>query len=228
MYRKIRITVVSLVAVMACVFSSTGTLSYFTDSDGTINNFTVGNASTVLAIYDDVSDANNKRALDASRYTVTDNLDVPIYLQATNDGNIPVYQRFRVVIPKVLAGVVTLNLPAMTDSCVVETVAQHTCSNADYTVIYDEAVEATEYAEYYVVSNSALAVNDVTKEWPTLGIHFGELTSVDNYQSLLTCGNDNSGNNCALGIRVYSDAIQTNGFVNGAVDAFTGFAETYN
>lgn len=229
MYHKFRIIVVSLVVVMMCVLSSTGTLSYFMDSDGATNSFTIGNASTVLAVYGDVAGENKQLFNTESLSPIEDGSDVAYYLQATNDGNIPVYQRFRVVLPKALDGVVTLNLPTMNEGCVVETVAGHTCENADYTVIYDDSVivdSTTEYAEYYIISKNPLAVNGMTREWPMLGIHFGDITGVQNYESLLECS-DGSGNNCALGIKAYSDVIQTTGFTN-AVNAFANFTETYN
>ena len=125
MYHKVRITVVSLVAVAVCMLSSAGTLSYFTDTDAKTNNFVVGNASTELAIYGsedgETSFADGtSTALAESNGKIVSGSQVPFYLRATNDGNIPVYQRFRVVIPAALAGVVTLNLPNM-NSCAVET-----------------------------------------------------------------------------------------------------------
>ena len=227
MYHKIRITVVSLVVMVICVLSSAGTLSYFTDTDSATNDFVVGNASTELKIYGDSAGENE---FDASGYTLTDNLNIPFYPQATNDGNIPVYQRFRVVIPIALAGKITLALPTMNDNCVVETVANHTCSNANYTVKYNPSVvvenEPT-YAEYYIIGNSELAVNGKTSKWPMEGIKIGNIYSVNDYDSLLTCAvGDNSGNNCTLGIRTYSDVIQATGFMD-ALDAFTGVGETY-
>ena len=205
MYHKIRITVVSLIVIAICVLSSGATLSYFTDSVATTNNFTVGNASTSLAIYNDVA-GGSEYLFDADDYDLIDNLDIPYYLQATNDGNIPVYQRFRVVIPKDLASVVTLN----------------TSTNSNYTVTYDPSVNDT-YAEYYIVSNTALAVGNTTAEWPTISIHIGDISGVDN--SLFTCANSNA-NNCVLGISVYSDAIQVAGFTSAA-QALANLAETY-
>ena len=129
MHRKIRITIVSLMVMIACMISSVGTLSYFTDTDGATNSFTVGNASTVLSMYDDVS-GDEKREFDASRYSpLTDGMDdIPFYLQATNSGNIPVYQRFRVVIPIGLEDVVTLKLPT-DESCNIKTVDGHKLGN---------------------------------------------------------------------------------------------------
>ena len=205
MYHRIRITVVSLIAIAICVLSSGATLSYFTDSVATTNNFTVGNASTSLAIYNDVA-GGSEHLFNASSYTLTNNLDIPYYLQATNNGNIPVYQRFRVVIPKDLASVVTLNVP----------------TNDNYTVTYDPSVNDT-YAEYYIVSNTMLAVGNTTAEWPTTSIHIGNLSGVDN--SLFTCANNNA-NSCVLGISVYSDAIQAAGFTS-ATQALANLAETY-
>ena len=236
MYHKVRITVVSLIVMVVAVLSSTSTLSYFTDTDSTTNSFVVGNASTVLAIYGDSAGEN---AFDASEYILTDGSvykdnaslsQIPFYPQATNDGNIPVYQRFRVVIPIALAGEITLALPTMSDNCVVETTTDHICSNADYTVIYNPSVPVADtptYAEYYIVSNSPLAVNGTTAEWPIAGIKIGNISGVNGYDSLLTCAEgDNSKNNCTLGIRTYSDAIQTAGFVD-ALKAFASAGETY-
>ena len=224
MYRKIRITVISLVTMAICVLSSTATLSYFTDTDAKTNDFTVGNASTSLAIYDELT--NSRRVFDAGRYMLTDNLDIPFYPQATNDGNIPVYQRFRVVIPIDLAQVVTLNLPAMDEGCVISTASENTCSNSDYTIVYKPSVNVentSTYAEYYITSNNVLGVDSTTSEWPITGIHISGISGVDN--SLFVCANNNN-NSCVLGVNVYSDAIQTTGF-SSAVDAFEDFAETF-
>ena len=234
MYHKVRITVVSLVVMAICMLSSVTTLAYFTDTDSTTNNFVVGSVSTELKIYDDIT-GSEKHILDASEYVPADGYvykdsvelsEMPFYLQATNTGNIPVYQRFRVVIPIALAGAITLDLPTMTDNCVVETVANHTCSNADYTVIYNSSVEVGNeptYAEYYIISENKLAVGDTTQEWPTLGIRFGDISGKTN---LLTCSESSSSGDCTLGIRTYSDAIQTAGFAN-AVSAFGSLGETY-
>ncbi len=221
MYRKIRITVVSLVIIVVCALSSTTTLSYFTDTDAKINDFTIGSISTVLAIYDDVT-GDGKRPLDVNRYPLTtgEQNDIPFYLQATNSGNVSVYQRFRVVIPIALASMVTLDLSDM-DDCVVETAPDYTCSNADYIATYNSSVDNT-YAEYYVVSKNVLGVGRTTSEWPTTSIHIdGNFVADD---SGFACENDS--NNCVLGIRAYSDAIQTAGFVD-AVTAFENLTETY-
>ncbi|MBR3322056.1 SipW-dependent-type signal peptide-containing protein [Candidatus Saccharibacteria bacterium] len=238
MYHKVRITVVSLVVMAICVLSSVGTLSYFTDTDAATNEFMVGYASTVLKIYDDVSDASNKHEIVASDYTAVDNyvlkyassiteeqLDsLPFYLQASNDGNIPVYQRFRVVIPIALANVVSLDLPNTYNGCNVKTAENNTCSNDDYTITYNPSVSVEDtptYAEYYIVSNDKIIVNGKTKEWPINGIKFGAVSGLG---ELLMCENNSS--NCAVGIKAYSDAIQTAGFQT-ATAAFAGVGETY-
>jgi len=229
MYHKIRITVVALVVVTVCMLSSATTLSYFTDSAMKENTFTVGNASTTLAIYDDVT-GETKHEFNTSDYEpLESNVDIPFYLQAENNGNIPVYQRFRVVIPIALAGVVTLNLPTMDENCVIDTivVGGSTCSNSSYTVTYKPPVDVGEtptYAEYYIVSNNKLGVDQLTSEWPTVGIHTGVIPN-DVAESLPTCDASDS-NNCVLGIKVYSDAIQTTGFED-AEEAFEEFGETY-
>ncbi|MBR3180773.1 SipW-dependent-type signal peptide-containing protein [Candidatus Saccharibacteria bacterium] len=226
MYQKIRIAVVLIVATMICMLSSTATLSYFTDTEIATNDFTVGNASTSLAIFDDIT-AENKRELDSSNYPpLTDTMEIPFYLQGTNDGNIPVYQRFRIVIPTALASVITLNLPNM-NNCAVETTPEHKCSNDSYIVTYNPSVEVEnepKYAEYYITSINPLGLNDKTIEWPTEKLNFNGIT--DSNKTLLTCEN-NDNNSCALGINVYSDSIQTTGFTD-AENAFANFAETYN
>ena len=224
MYRKIRIAVVSLVIMAACLISSTATLSYFTDTEGTTNDFTVGNASTTLAIYDDIT--GDKQTFDASTYSpLTDN-SIQFYLQATNTGNIPIYQRFRVTVPIILADVVTLNLSNM-NNCAVKTAPEHTCSNDEYTVTYNPSVEINNtpaYAEYYIISNRILDVNETTSEWPTESIQINGISEVDITE--FTCS-DQDENNCKVWIDAYSDAIQTTGFEN-AIKAFEDFAETYN
>ena len=229
MYHKIRITAVSLVVIVICILSSAGTLSYFTDTDGVTNNFTLGNAATELKKYGDVS-SEEPQAI--STEPVTDNSLYAFHLQARNIGNIPVYQRFRVVIPIEFAGLVTLTIPDMEEctlTTAVGTMETSTCSNDNYTVTYDPSVEVENvatYAEYYIVSKAPLVVDGLTAEWPTSEINFGNISSVENYRNILSCGDDV--NNCVLGIGIYSDVIQTAGFADGAVEAFENFTESYN
>ena len=222
MYHKIRITVVSLAVVAICMLSSATTLSYYTDTASQSNNFTIGNASTALKIYkNDTGDAE----LNPSEYTLTDGLTVPFYLQATNDGNIPVYQRFRIVIPIALAQVVELNLPTMDEGCTIDTTRESTCSNADYIVTYKPSVQsenAPVYAEYYIASKHVLGLTQQSAKWPTLGLRIGEISNVDS--NLFTCSGDN--NNCVLGIGAHSDVIQTTGF-NNVSEAFAHLTENY-
>ena len=204
------------------MFSSTITLSYFTDTDVKTSDFVVGNASTKLTIYGDES---GETELDTSSYIITDGDKIPFYLLAKNDGNIPVFQRFRVVIPNDLSGAVTLNLP--TENCTIDTSSESTCDNEKYTVIYKPSVEVDDqtYAEYYIVSNEVLAKDSETAKWPVMGIKFNEVSGIDK-SSLFICEGE-SNNNCKLRISAYSDAIQTSGFTDGAVDAFVNFRETY-
>ena len=208
MYHKVRITVAAIAVMMLCLLSSTMTLSYFTDTKYSTNEFTVGNASTSLAIYDDITGA-NPHQFDVATYSpLVDGQPIPFYLQATNDGNIPVYQRFRVVIPKALANVVTLDLP----------------NSTDYTVAYEASVNDT-YAEYYITGVNPLAVGATTNDWPS-----GAKITIDGLneanKSLFACsGTDN--NDCVFGIDVYSDAVQVAGFADAAT-AFAGVTETYH
>lgn len=228
MYRKIRITVASLVVVLACALSSAKTLSYFTDTDGMTSSFIVGNASVKLVIYGDVT-GETMREFSADEYApLTGGMDdIPFYLQATNTGNIPVYQRFRIVIPIGLEDVVSLKLPT-DDSCVIAATTDYTCSNADYSITYkpyDDEVNTP--AEYDIVSLRALSVTgdySVTRQWPTEGIHISGISGVS--KDLFTCA-ENDHNGCMLGINVYSDAIQTTGFLD-AITAFENFTETHN
>ncbi|MDO5480748.1 MAG: SipW-dependent-type signal peptide-containing protein [Candidatus Saccharibacteria bacterium] len=224
MYNKIRITVASLLIMTLCALSSTATLSYFTDTDAATNEFTIGNASTTLSIYED----ENSTEFNASHHSPVVK-DIPFYLSAENTGNIPVYQRFRVVIPIELASVVTPDL--LGSACDdIATNENKSCSNDDYTVTYDDSVEVgtATYAEYYITSKTALGVNAKTKNWPMtklkISTQVGELSDIQ--KSLLTCENG-SDNNCKLGIKVYSDAIQTAGFTD-AVSAFANFTEKYD
>ena len=160
-----------------------------------------------MAIYDDISSA-TPRQFDVATYSPLTDRDIPFYLQATNDGNIPVYQRFRVVIPKALANVVTLDLP----------------NSTDYTVTYEASVNDT-YAEYYITSTNPLAAGATTNSWPSEAkITINGLNEAN--KSLFACsGADN--NDCVFGIDVYSDAVQVAGFADAAT-AFAGFTETYH
>lgn len=232
MYHKIRITVASLVIVTVCMLSSAMTLSYFTDSDVKTNSFAIGNVSTALTIYDDVTSEPWREFDEANHGTLLSDTDydIPFFMQATNDGNVTVYQRFRIVIPSTLADFVELALPDDMGTCDAKT---ETCSNEHYSIAYDgnvvvekEGEEPTTYAEYYIVSKDALVQNGATNSngWPIVGIKIN-IPAEGDYGALFTC-TDGSRNNCALGINVYSDAIQAAGFAN-AEAAFVGTGETY-
>ena len=226
MYRKIRITVVSLVVMTICMLSSTATLSYFTDTDSATNEFTVGKAASSLSIYEDENSITPFGTTNIG--PLTDNMpDIAYYLQATNTGNIPVYQRFRVVIPGALANAITLEIPNCTLVADVNNTNISTCSNSDYSVTYDSSVpvDNATYAVYYIVSNVVLGLNEKTANWPTSAIKVGTVSTVTDLQDITTCTTNDS-NNCKFGIRAYSDVIQTTGFTS-AVQAFDGFAETY-
>lgn len=211
-----------------CILSSTATLSYFTDTDSKINNFTIGNAATALSIYDDISDENPEawRAFDVANHApLTDGIEIPLYLEAKNTGNIPVYQRFRIVFPTALANLITVGFPGL-DNCAPETAPDNTCSNGDYVITYNPAVEVAgepTYAEYYITSTNPLALNAKTPSWPTEKIRITGLSETN--KSLFTCEN-NDQNSCAFGINFYSDVIQTTGFPTAA-QAFVNLSETY-
>ena len=222
MYRKIRITVMSLVVMSIVMLSSVGTLSYFTDTDEATNNFLVGNAATELKIYSDDA-GENEFVVPAE--ALEDGTEIAFYPQATNTGNIPVFQRFRVVIPIGLEDVVTPKLPT-DDSCAVKTTETHTCSNSDYTIIYKPYdSEANTPAEYDIVSNNILALGSKTSRWPMTGIKFGDISSIDS--EVYTCANGDR-NNCMFGVNIYSDVMQTTGSINGAISAFENFTVTNN
>ena len=98
-------------------------------------------------------------------------------------------------------------------------------ADIDYTITYKSSVSVEDtptYAEYYIVSNDELEVDGKTKEWPINGIKFGDISSLD--ESLFTC--DNNDSSCVVGVKAYSDAIQTAGFQTAA-GAFAGVGETY-
>ena len=207
MYHKIRITVAAIVVMALCMLSSTMTLSYFTDSKSATNEFTVGNASASFVIYDNIS-GEAKHVFDVADYSPLIDGNIPFYLQATNNGNIPVYQRFRIVIPKALASIITLDLP----------------DSEDYTVTYEPSVNDT-YAEYYILNTAPLAVDATTNEWPE-GAKITISGLNDTNKSLFTCSENGNNNDCVFGIDVYSDVVQVAGFANAAT-AFAGFTETY-
>ena len=221
MYRKIRVVVASLVVMGVCMLSSTGTLSYFTDSDSKTNDFIIGNASTRLTIY---ADSDGQQEFDVSQLSpLTDKMSIPFYPSAVNDGNIPVYQRFRVAIPIALADVVVINLPT-DETC--QNVDGNICSNDDYTIIYNSSVRVDDeptYAVYYIVNNKVLAPGENTSKWPMTGIYFDGIS--DTNKSAFAC--EENDNNCIFGINIYTDVIQTTGFTDGAVSAFQNLAETY-
>ncbi len=215
MHKQIKILVASIVAIGMCIIGSSATIAYLTDTEQQVNNFTVGRASTTLTIYDDSG------VLDPSSYSpIEDGTTVTYHLKAENDGNISVYQRFRVVLPIALKDAVTLTLSDMGD-CDVRTATNNTCENTNYIATYNPSVNST-YAEYYIMSKAKLDVSATTVEWPTAQINFVSVSTIDS--SLLTCGGGS--NSCVLGVRAYSDAMQTTGF-NSVTEAFQNFTETY-
>lgn len=227
MYRKIRITAVAMVLAVICIASSSGTLSYFTDTDDTESNFVVGRVASKLSIYKDTNGTEFSEADYDNSNPLRAGMLIPYYLQAENIGNIDAYQRFRIVIPIALKDVVSVKLDGELASCNVKTATNNTCENSVFKVTYDPSVEventATYHAEYYIESKNILAKDATTAEWPTSALYIEENTETADL-SKLTCGE--SSNNCTLGIKVYSDTIQTYGF-NDASGAFANFKENY-
>ena len=216
MYKSIRVAVASLIVMMICVLSSTLTLSYFTDTVTQSSDFTIGNASTELEVEFQRADTNAP---------ITNGEMIPFSLQATNDGNIPIFQRFRIVIPIDLSNAVSLSL-AGNDCKNTGTSASGLCSNENYTITHKESVSIennARYAEYYIVSQEPLSVGDKTAEWSNLPqFEIGDIPSAGSEPYTCESGN----NSCVLGIKFYSDSIQTTGFEN-AEQAFENFTETY-
>lgn len=148
MYRKIRITAIAIVLAVICIASSSGTLSYFTDTDDKTSEFVVGRVASELSIYKDTL---------GTEFEVDKPWEVgePIsyYLQAENIGNIDAYQRFRIVIPIELKDVVGVKLGGDLATCDARTAAENTCESSLYKVTYDSSVEVDNeptYAEYYI------------------------------------------------------------------------------
>lgn len=228
MYRKIRITAIAIVLAVICIASSSGTLSYFTDTDYTENSFAVGRVASELSIYKDTSGAE----FDEADYSINNNplqanMPIPYYLQAENTGNIDAYQRFRIVIPITLKDVVSVKLGGDLATCDARTTTNNTCEGTLYKVKYNPSVEVDSeptYAEYYIESKNILAKDGKTEEWPTSALYI-EASATDEDIPQLACGE--SSNNCTLGVKVYSDTIQTYGF-NDVSAAFSNFNETYN
>ncbi|MBR2709999.1 hypothetical protein IKE72_02890 [Candidatus Saccharibacteria bacterium] len=214
MHGKLKIMLASLAAIAMSIVGSSMTIAYFTDTDGGVNNFVVGHASTALTIYDDGGELNP-----ASYEPLEDTQHITFRMKAVNDGNIKVYQRFRLVLPVALADAVTLNLEGM-NGCDVRTATSNTCENDNFIANYNPSVNGR--AEYYIMSKSILEKNAATTEWPTASLDIANLSAVD--QSQLVC--ENGANSCVLGVGAYSDAIQTTGF-NSVTEAFQNFTETY-
>ncbi len=226
MYRKIRITVVALVLAIICIASSSGTLSYFTDTDDASNSFVVGRVASTLSIYKDTSGTIfTESDYDASN-PLAAGMTIPYYLQAENTGNISAYQRFRIVIPIALKDIVSVKLGGDLSDCDVKTATNNTCEDSIYLAKYDSSVEVNNvstYAVYYIESKNILEVGQATEDWPTSALYISEGAGSTDL-SELTCGE--SVNNCTLGIKVYSDTIQTYGF-DDVTDAFSDFSESY-
>lgn len=226
MYSKLRITLASLSLILLSTLTSTATVAYFTDTDTTTSTFVLGHASTALSVYDDVSLA-TYHPFSADAYEpLTQGQEIPLYLSAENGGNIPVYQRFRLVLPANLASALTLNLPGCSLAPTSGDSTECTCTTEHYTVIYRPSVNvanASTYAIYYIYSNLPIAPGAATPEWPTTQIVVGNLDNID--PTDFTCAN-NDPNACTFGLSYYSDVIQTTGF-SDPISAFQNFTETY-
>ena len=226
MYSKLRVTLASLSLILLSTLTSTTTVAYFTDSDSTSSTFILGRADTVISAYDDVSSV-PYTPFSADTYgPLVQDQEIPLYLSAENNGNIPVYQRFRLVLPITLASALTFNLPGCTLTPLAESPTDSTCTTESYTVIYHPSVNIENlptYAIYYIYSNQPIAPGAATPEWPTTKIIVGNLDNVN--PADFTCANNNL-NSCAFGLSYYSDVIQTTGF-SDPISAFQNFAETY-
>ncbi|MBR2710004.1 SipW-dependent-type signal peptide-containing protein [Candidatus Saccharibacteria bacterium] len=226
MYKKIRIATAAGALAVICIASSSGTLSYFTDTVETSNSFAVGRVASELHIYKDTlgstfmnSDYDEEHPIEAGK-------PIPYYLEAENTGNIDAYQRFRIAVPINVASVINLKFAGDLTDCDVKTAEDNTCDGELYKVTYDDSVNVEDtptYAEYYIESKTILAKDGKTEPWPTTAIVI-ENGATNEDLSKLTCGV--ASNNCTLGIKVYSDTIQTYGFKNVGA-AFADFKETY-
>ena len=212
------------VLAVICIASSSGTLSYFTDTVETSNSFAVGRVASELHIYKDTLGSTFMNSDYDGEHPIEAGQPIPYYLEAENTGNIDAYQRFRIVIPITFKDVISLKLYGNLSSCDVK--VSDVCENEDYKVTYDDSVEVESvptYAEYYIESKNILAKDGKTANWPTSALYIEENTeNID--LSELACGE--SSNNCTLGVKVYSDTIQTYGF-DDVSSAFVNFTETY-
>lgn len=226
MYKKIRITAIAIVLAVICIASSSGTLSYFTDTDNTENNFVVGRVASELSVYKD-TEGTEFDETEYEGHPLEAGNQIPYYLQAENTGNIDAYQRFRIVIPIGLKDAISVKLGGDLAECNAKTATNNICEGSLYKVRYSASVEVDDeptYAEYYIESKNILAKETKTEEWPTTALYIEAGASSEDL-SQLACGE--SGNNCTLGVKVYSDTIQTYGFSDVSA-AFVNFAETYN
>ncbi len=224
MYNKIRIATAAGALAVICIASSSGTLSYFTDTAESSNSFAVGRVASELHIYKDTLGSTFMNSDYGEGHPITAGESIPYYLQAENTGNIDAYQRFRIVVPISVASAIDLKFAGDIADCNAKTAENNTCDGELYKVTYDDSVNVEDtptYAEYYIESKNFLAKGGTTEPWPTTAIVI-ENTTED--LSSLSCGE--ASNNCTLGIKVYSDTIQAYGF-NDVGAAFADFKETY-
>ena len=193
---RIKILVLSLVVATLAITCSTTTLAYFKDSYVIENTFAVGNVKV----------QNNTVTSGICGGMIKDDTCTKA-ISVTNTGSVDAFVRVRVLVPESLVSENTLAV-STANNAFVETPNTVNCNTAP----------ETQCKEYVSTWNNILSGNTVT---PESTISF-------TYNSLIKTGIEGENTEGApislaeLGIKIYTEAIQAQGFAN-ASDAFSNF-----
>lgn len=190
---RIKILVLSLVVASLAITCSTTTLAYFTDTDFSESVFTVGNVT--------ITNTTNQSGVCTDMEKGDECVES---FTVTNSGAVDTYVRVRVLVPTSLLSDSSPTLNITANGEFVE---------SDNNVTYSE----TEYKEYVSTATTPLSANEV---YNTSNITF-EYT-LDSTVTVEGEGTETSTNLADLGIKIYAEAIQAQGFTN-ASEAFNNF-----
>lgn len=218
---KGKFLVLSLAAIALSIAGSSTTLSYFTDSDSSLANFTVGNISIETTTVK--SNCSEMYYGDECTESIT----------IKNTGNVPAYVRIRVLIPwEILTSYDTNGYPSLFG---------YSFTTPDGTSIvpanaYQQApkvtVDGIEYGQFTITYANQLSANVATE---------ATVLTLKNYQNASATSDNVNDSECTTvegscstmttsvsvslkdaGIIIYTQAIQAQGF-SSATEAFNNF-----
>ena len=190
---RIKILVLSLVVAALAITCSNTTIAFFTDSDNSINTFTVGN----VAITNTMSQSGVCAEMQKDDECVES-------FTIENIGPVDAYVRIRVLVPTSLLSDSSPTLNITANGEFVESINTITISEIEYN-------EFVSTAENLLASGEVYNTSEISFEY-----------ILDSTATVEGEGTETSANPADLGIRIYAEAIQAQGFAN-ATEAFNNF-----